>query len=359
MSFFGVTKETIASVSPIEKADAIELATLVGSTFEFIIKKDQFKVGDTVLYFPIDSIIPEKILEKLGLSGRLNGSNKNRVKTVKLRGQISQGIVANIDLLGDDLSIDATSQEITDFLGVKKYEEPIKSCKTGNLIVFPKHLRDMPAGISKYDIEGCDRYPDIAEDMMDFLVEITEKIEGQNFSVTYSTADDKIYVNQRNFSIRPIKGVEHDFWRVARTQGIIDFVKSLVENVYYGLNVTVYGEFIGPGVQGNMYRLNNHAVKIFDIKVGKYWLIPMIRHQHVEKFFGNLDSHVPILGNKILLKDWLGYKTITEASNGQSKLVNKLREGIVIKTLHERYNPKIGRVILKQRDPLYLLKYSN
>ena len=204
MAFFGVTKELIASTFPIENAEAIEGATLEGSTFEFVIKKGQFKKGDTVLYFPIDSLIPEWVLEKLGLVGRLSGKDKNRVKTVRLRGQISQGIVAELDLLEGMPNAPLDKETITEFLGVEKYEPPAIPCQNANLI-------RLPIGLSAYDIEGADRYVEVAKILMPQPVEITEKIEGQNFSVTYSALDSKIYVNQRTFPFNPLKANSMNF----------------------------------------------------------------------------------------------------------------------------------------------------
>jgi len=333
MAFFGVTKEIIASTFPIEKADAIEGATLEGSTFEFVIKKEQFKKGDTVLYFPIDSLIPEWVLEKLGLVGRLSGKEKNRVKTVRLRGQISQGIVAELELLEGmqmpegEMDKETESQYITEFLGVEKYEAPPVPCKAANLV-------GLPIGLSAYDIEGADRYVEVAQVLLPQAVEITEKLEGQNFSVTYSALNEKIYVNQRNYSIQPIEGFVHDFWKVAQNNGIIKFVESLKE-AYPGQNITVYGEFI------------------------EEWLKPDIRQSIVKKHFGDMDIHVPILATNVILEQWLEGKSFVEASHAISQLHKTTREGIVIKPMTESRHEKIGRLVLKQRDPIYLSKTNN
>ena len=350
MAFFGVTKETIASTFPIENADAIEGATLKGSTFQFVIKKGQFKQGDIVLYFPIDSLIPEWVLEKLGLVGKLSGKNQNRLKTVRLRGQISQGIVAKLTLL-ENMPANTVDEKITEFLGVEKYEIPPIPCQNAQLI-------QLPIGLSAYDIEGADRYVEVVQVLMPQLVEITEKLEGQNFSVTYASSEDKIYINQRNFSIQPTEGKLHEFWRVAEKKGIIKFVESLKET-YPGKNITVYGEFIGSRVQSNIYKLKDFEVKLFDIKINHEWLSPDIRQTTIKKYFGNLENHVPILATNIILKEWLNGKSIVEASHGISKLHKTTREGIVIKPMTEARHNKVGRLVIKQRDPIYLSKTNN
>jgi len=351
MAFFGVTKEVIASTFPIKNADAIEGATLEGSTFEFVIKKGQFKPGDAVLYFPIDSLIPEWVLEKLGLVGRLSGKDKNRVKTVRLRGQISQGLVAELELLEGMPNASTDSEKITEFIGVEKYEQPAIPCTTAKLV-------RLPVGLSSYDIEGADRYVDVAQVLMPQWVEITEKLEGQNFSVTYSALEEKFYINQRNFSVEPIPGYVHEFWKVAAEKGIIKFVESL-KSSYQGKNITVYGEFIGPRIQSNIYKLKGFEVRLFDIRVDNVWLTPDVRQSIIEKYFGSMDIHVPILATNVILEQWLGGKSLADASHGISQLCKTNREGIVIKPMTESRHEKVGRLVVKQRDPVYLSKTNN
>ena len=145
MSFFGVTIERIATVKPIPKADLIVVATLEGLAYKFVIGKDSFKPGDYCVYFPIDSLLPPELVEKLGLTGKLSGKEKNRVKTVKLRKQISQGIVGNPSCVPiTDASPRVSMSEwpsefLTQELGVTKYEPPVSS--EGNVI-----LKSLPDG---------------------------------------------------------------------------------------------------------------------------------------------------------------------------------------------------------------------
>ncbi len=96
MAFFGVTIEQIESLRPIKDADKIEVATLKGMTFQIVVGKGMFSVGDCVLYFPIDSLLPVDVQKVLGLEGKLSGPEKNRVITRKFKGEISQGIVGKI-----------------------------------------------------------------------------------------------------------------------------------------------------------------------------------------------------------------------------------------------------------------------
>tara|TARA_Y100000310_G_scaffold209426_1_gene210038 strand:- start:2375 stop:2752 length:378 start_codon:yes stop_codon:yes gene_type:complete len=99
MAFFGVTKEKINLLYNHPGADRLDLAKLDGMSFQFVVGRDTFKLGDEVIYFPVDSLIPEDVLARIGLVGKLAGRNKNRVKTIRLCGEISQGIVATFDQL--------------------------------------------------------------------------------------------------------------------------------------------------------------------------------------------------------------------------------------------------------------------
>ncbi|GAG29377.1 unnamed protein product, partial [marine sediment metagenome] len=218
----GVTIEKIETARHHPNADRLDICTLADSTFQFITGRDEYRPGDRVLYFPIDSILPIELQEKLGLAGKLAGKGKNRVRTVRLRGEISQGIVAPQNIAeavaaqSPDIvnTKESWEEQITEYLGVTKYEPaPIQS-KAAN-------LKGLPVGLPVYDIEGAERHPYAVARLMDEQVIVTEKIEGMNFSVTYASAEDKIYVNQRKHTIEPIEGETHFFWQLARTNYLV------------------------------------------------------------------------------------------------------------------------------------------
>jgi len=344
MSFFGVTAEQIKQVSPIDGADRIEVASLAGMDYQFVVGKGQFKPGDKVLYFPVDSLIPIDVARKMGLEGKLAGKSKDRVKTIKLRGQISQGIVSDLSLVPAHL-IEQGPQAITECLGVRKYEPPEVPCNDAI-------LKALPDGVPVYDIESADRYVEVAGRLMGQNVMITEKVEGSNFSVL-APAGGEVLVNQHHRTIIPKEGIEHTFWKVAKEQKILELAKSL--SVHHDKDIVVYGEMLGPGIQGNIYNLSKHKVLFFDVMVNRRWLPPEEFCLAVQGFYGTLDGvSVPILAMDMKLSDWLSGKTIKEASNGKSLLADVLREGIVIKPMEEQRDQELGRLFLKQRSSEYL-----
>lgn len=393
MSFFGVTLETIDTVRHHPNADRLDICTLVGSTFQFVTGRNEYRKGDKVLYFPVDSILPEDLQEKLGLVGKLSGKAKNRVKTVRLRGEISQGIVAP-QRIAEAVAVTSPSvvhtkteweKQITDWLGVTKYEpEPIQS-KAGN-------LRGLPAGLSPYDIEGAERYPDAVDRLMDQQVVVTEKIEGMNFSVTYVAAEDKIYVNQRKHSIEPIEGETHFLWQLARTHYLVpwdyhvftndtlpgpidswtDSLVGWLSEIFPGCDITIYGEAFGPKIQGNIYREESPNLRLFDIMVNGEFLDAMTFYGLLDLFTGHkrwsseeqdpMGCPAPPYAAPILFVGTLraflnSYERnpLAAASHGVSRIRSEtIREGIVIRPLIEQRHPNLGRLIIKQRDPIYL-----
>lgn len=347
MAFFAVTIEAIERVSPIPDADRIEMATLKGKDFQFVIKKDSFKPGDPCIYFPVDSILPADLIDKMGLTGKLSGKDRNRVKTVKLRGQISQGLVSEIDVVPDevrDIALKMQAEEFTTFLGVTKYEPPEMPCNDGI-------LRPLPDGQSMYDIEGADRYTEVAQRLMEVPVFVTEKLEGSNFSVQVKI-DGSVFVNSRRHTIIEKPDVENMFWKVARRQKVIDFAKTICETSKQ--DVVIYGEFIGPGVQKNIYGLKEHEVRFFDIKKGGKWVDPDSFMKLLLEFGVSPPPCVPVLFSGDL-KEFLQGRTIKQSSNGVSILnPRQRREGIVIRPKIEEEVDGFGRLILKQRSPEYL-----
>src|SRR5258708_3194899 len=99
MSSFAVSLERIAAVWNHTNADRLEMAEVESMSYQFVIAKGSCKAGDRVVYFPIDSLLPDALIETIGLKGKLAGPAGNRIKTVRLRGEISQGVVASPEAL--------------------------------------------------------------------------------------------------------------------------------------------------------------------------------------------------------------------------------------------------------------------
>jgi RNA ligase (TIGR02306 family) len=351
MSFFGVTKEKIAKVLPHNNADRLELLEFEDMSYQCVAMKGLYKAGDEVLYFPIDSILTDSLIEKMGLTGKLSGSAKNRVKTVKLRGEISQGLVGPISLIdwaGGDSS-ENDPEYLTNLFKVIKYEPPFRGTKDGN-------LKRLPFDLSKYDIEGAERNRKVVEEIWDVPVCITEKVEGSNFSSVYDVETDQFIVNQRRHSIEELPDKKHVWCEVARQLNLEEKLRDCAAN--YNLDrVVLYGEMVGPRIQGNYYRLKSHDVLFFDMMVGtqnqfadRYMLYDVLNNYDLRS--------APVLHRETKLSNLLhDPRDIREFSSAPSLLLSsQLREGIVIVPEKEMILDKFGRAIIKQRDPVYLAK---
>jgi len=368
MAFFGVTIETIDTVRNHPGADRLDICTLEGMNFQFVTGRDSYKVGDRCLYFPVDSLLPFPLMKKLGLTkekkengeivldengapvieGTLRGKNHNRLRVVRLRGELSQGLVGPLDLIEDIDPGDHLTEVITEFLGVMKYDPPDIPCENGNLCPLPSEL-------TVYDIEGADRYSEVAEQLMDTKVCIAEKIEGTNFSCTYRPETDEFFVNQRGYTIVEKEGAKHMFWATVEKMGIFEHMRS-VAKMFKTENfnsITFYGEFIGPGIQKNIYKLKEHTILFFDVKIdGDFASV------HAKYDILNGLPIVPIIVKDMTLGEWLDGRPIQETSNGKSIFnpkIDILREGIVITPMLEGFHSSIGRLILKQRSSEYLI----
>ncbi len=184
--------EKIINISPIEGADNIEVVTVLG--WKCVVKKGEFKLDDWVIYVEIDSIMPEKP-EYEFLRDR-----KFRVKTIKLRGQVSQGLVLPLSLLGDGIKWFNLGDDVTDKLGIVKYltpseqEEERKIVLNSNklkkfmmryswfrrLFLSRKQKEGFPYWVSKTDEERIQNIPYVLEQFKDSEVYITEKIDYQS-----------------------------------------------------------------------------------------------------------------------------------------------------------------------------------
>lgn len=354
VSTFKVEKTKISNIIPIEGADKIELAQIVGTTYQFIVGKGQFQVGREVVYFPIDSILPQPLIEHFGIAKFLSGKDHNRIKTTKFLQKISQGYVASVESVSEYISkavygedVAGWSDEGEDFytrvLGVTKYEAPTFLQKNAKLI---------PLDMRAYDIEGISRYQNVVDYLMDKDVVITEKCEGMNLHITLK-ADGAVKYGQRNFYIESNDPEKPHSFEVVSKEQLLPLAKKLQTEKFPNSDVRIRGEFLGNQSQGNYYNIKGNKVAVFEIDINGKPIDAIDLLDLVKEY--NIDF-VPIL-HVGKLSDFLNGKTVQEASHGKSKLVDKMREGLVIRPCREQYSPDLdSRLIVKHRSEEYLAK---
>jgi RNA ligase (TIGR02306 family) len=371
MSTFEVRIKKIATVEPHPNADRLDLVTVEGMDWTLISGKDYLKVGDKVVFFPIDSQLPLWLVEKLNLVDKLEKGApgidglriKNRVKTKKLRGVFSQGLVDKIEAIAPDeltlwfmneLPVDSA---VTELLSVTKYEPPADNEVQWGKASRAGHLKKLPDWVSKYDIEGASNYMREVEELMDFEVYVSEKLEGSHWGATVFGDDNTVIVFQRNFSIQLEEGSDlpHTWIETFEKLGLRETLIKIKETKG-AEQVTVRGEILGPGIQKNYYQLSAHTIYVFEIELnGK----PVDSTVFLELVKEHGIQAVPVLAQGITLREYLNGASVKEVSNGKTVLVDKdlLREGIVIKPMQERFSRALGgRFFLKMRSPQYLDK---
>ena len=314
------TVRKIDALNPIEGADAIEVATVGG--WKIVVKKGEFAVGDLAVYLEIDSWVPTELapfLSKGKEPREFEGVKGERLRTIKLRGQLSQGLL--LPLTGMGQMGYQEGDDLTEKLGIVKWERPMNAQLAGLA------RGNFPSLIPKTDQERIQNLKkeiaNAAEAGMQF--EVTEKLEGS--SMTVYLIDDVFGVCSRNLDLKETEG--NSFWATARELDIEGKMRSVDEH----WNFAIQGELIGPGIQGNIYKLSKPEFRVFDvynIQMGWY-ITPEARRALIDRM--GL-THVPVL---LIDKD-LGVGSVDDLlqwAEGASKLNDKQeREGIVFKEVN-------------------------
>jgi len=319
------TIRIIDDITPIDGADAIECAVVGG--WKVVVKKGEYQAGDLAIYCEIDSWIPHALAPFLskGKEPRVfEGVEGERLRTVKLRGQISQGLLLPMGTIPKALGVtyyppDAYQEDtdVSELLGIVKWEKAIPAQLAGLA------RGNFPTAIPKTDQERVQNLvQEIAHAQGDEF-EITEKLEGS--SMTCYLIGDEFGVCSRNLDLKETEG--NSFWATARAEDIEAKMRELrVKSTF--TDFAVQGELIGPGIQGNIYNLTKCEFRVFDvydIQSGEY-LNPFARNLLV----GMMGiKHVPVLDAEFVLNtDVDGLLTMAES---KSELADVQREGLVFK----------------------------
>jgi RNA ligase (TIGR02306 family) len=314
------TIRKIKAIDPIAGADAIEVATVDG--WKVVIKKGEFKVGDRAVYCEIDCWIPNKLapfLSKGKEPREYMGVKGERLRTVKMRGQLSQGLLLNLDDVLPFTNSFQDGDDVSEVLNIGKWEMQVPAQLAGQV------KGNFPTAIPKTDQE---RVQNLEEEInlavtLGHQFEVTEKLEGS--SMTVYLIDGEFGVCSRNLDLKETEG--NAFWSTARKDRIEEKLRDKELD-----NISIQGELIGPGIQGNIYKLNKLQFRVFDvydIENGCY-LNPDARR----KLIADLElMHVPVL---LVDKD-LGVGSIDEIlqwAEGLSvmgDITGPQREGLVFK----------------------------
>lgn len=344
--------QTVTSIEPIPNADAIERFRVLG--WWIVGKKGEVRVGDRVVYCEIDSLLPERtefeflrsncfkpalmdgdtVLQRAGF----------RIKTIKLRGQVSQGICFPLAILPQERSYEV-GDDVTDLLGIIKYEPPAPVGMSG-MVKGP-----FPGFLPKTDETRIQVLEHVLQQYRGQTFFITEKLDGTSF--TAFLRDDQFGLCSRNLWLDETDN-SNLFVRLAQTLNLPEKLRRIRDN--FGFQPAIQGEVIGPGIQKNKYGLGHVDLRVFSlIDIDQYSLVDReIMLSALEQ--ADLTS-VPQLGEIVL-----GHTIdeLVEMAIGRSQLnANAHREGLVFRPAQEVHDATLGsRLSFKVINPQFLLKYD-
>jgi len=323
--------QKIKSVSSIENADLLELAEVLG--WRCVVKKGEFAVGDLVIYVEYDSVLPEKP------EFEFLRSKHFRIKTCRFRGAISQGICFPLSLLPEkDYS---EGEDVTELLGVTKYEPPVK----GN----PSETKgNFPPFIPKTDEVRIQTIPEIlTEDRV--LCYATLKLDGT--SATYYSYGCGFGACSRNLELKKVEG--NKYWRIVEKY---DLERRLLKMG----NFAIQGEIVGEGIQHNKYKLKGidfYLFNVFDIIKGE-----RLNFFDMCEFAAEIGvKTVPILQRYFIpqLYSLDELINLSDFDGGEEDIFRKPVEGIVIRSITPKYSNTIGGdYSFKVINPKFLLKHD-
>lgn len=361
--------ERIDALSEIAGADKIELAQVLG--WQCVVKKGEFKVGDAVIYVEVDSVMPQTP------EFEFLRERKFRIKTIKLKGQVSQGLVLPLGDLEKSFRSGKLNigDDVTDALGITKYllpseKEEMKQefIERGRLAKYMRRYsffrkfflktkdKRLPYWISKTDEERIQNMGYVLSNYPDCDVYVTEKVDYQSATFTgkylprYSgilgrllPKRYKFIVCSRNFQVFDKNSL---YWRIAQKYNLEAILKA-------NPSLTIQGEQGNTNVQGNKYGINEPMLWVFNII------------DHDKQYHFDYDemsafceanglTTVPLLAKCKLSDIGQSVKDVVEYSKGKSVIADVIREGIVVRCV------KNGKKILsfKAVNPDFLLKYS-
>jgi len=256
------TIETIGSITPIPDADNIEAAQVRGWTV--VVRKSEFQPGDKVVYFEIDSHLPEThpafefLLPRGNTTNKITGFKGHVLKTIRLRGIYSQGLALPLAQLPElDASL-PVGTDVTDLLDVRLYEPPIPAELNGTV------RGRIPSWITKTDEDRIQNLREIL-DARDLEWVATEKVDGSSCTVyrTPATEDEpeQLGVAGRNYDFEPDD--KNLMWKMAHKYGL----HQLMAQTWPDLRVAIQGEVFGEGVQGNPLKIKGQDFRVFTLQV--------------------------------------------------------------------------------------------
>jgi len=300
-----VSIQVIEEVGPIEGADAIDRARVMGWTV--VVKKGEFRPGDPCVFFEIDSVLPDGAAWSEFMRPR-----GFRVKTLKLRGVLSQGLALPVAILPGE--VPPVGTEVRELLGVTKYEPVLPDTRD---VAGP-----FPALVPKTDEIRLQSALGVLDEMRGLDFYVTTKLDGSS-ATFFRALDGELIACSRNWALA--RGDNH-VWRLAERH-------RLAERLPPGM--AIQGEICGPGIQKN--RLGLAAVELFvfsvyDARAGRY-----LDHAGLLAFCGERELAMVPVERVVVGAEAAAFEHTLERwlalANGHYPGTRNRKEGIVVRPL--------------------------
>jgi RNA ligase (TIGR02306 family) len=315
----------IVDIQPIPGADAIVVATVKG--WKVVVKVNEYKVGDLAVYYEIDSFLPIRpqfeFLRKSSYK-RMGSSEGFRLKTIRLRGQISQGLLTPIP---EGISNPREGDDLTEALDIVKYEPPIPAQLAGKI------KGTFPSFIPKTDEIRIQNFEsEVGFSPVGERAYVTEKLDGTSFTCYFNNG--VFGVCGRNWELSETS--DNSLWRMANVLQLKDKMTK------HGKNIALQGELVGAGINGNLYGLSDHKLYFFtgyDIDKGRRmffdeleWVLFGLQLQMVPL----LEKYGFVIPNESNIVDYM-----LKYAEGKSVLNMEVdREGVVVRGLEREFSFK-------------------
>ena len=315
----------IVDIQPIPGADAIVVATVKG--WKVVVKVNEYKVGDLAVYYEIDSFLPIRpqfeFLRKSSFK-RMGSSEGFRLKTIRLRGQISQGLLTPIP---EGISNPREGDDLTEALDIVKYEPPIPAQLAGKI------KGTFPSFIPKTDEIRIQNFEsEVGFSPVGERAYVTEKLDGTSFTCYFNNG--VFGVCGRNWELSETS--DNSLWRMAN---VLQLKEKMTK---HGKNIALQGELVGAGINGNLYGLSDHKLYFFtgyDIDKGRRmffdeleWVLFGLQLQMVPV----LEKYGFVIPNESNIVDYM-----LKYAEGKSVLNMEVdREGVVVRGLEKEFSFK-------------------
>jgi RNA ligase (TIGR02306 family) len=330
--------QRIKDVQPIEGADRVEVVSILG--WKVVTRKNEFKVGDLCVYFEIDSILPRNPWNDF-LADKNKPDKPFRVRTARIRGQISQGLAFPLKTIFNDSVINSLNEgtDVTEIIGVEKYEPQIPAQLSSDV------KGTFPSIVPKTDETRIQAEPNLLEECAGIPMYWALKVDGT--SATFVNVDGEHHVCSRNLSLKEKEG--NTYWEMYHKYNL---KKVLDENPDYAIQ----GEIAGPGIQKNTMGLEEHTLFVFnvyDVKEGK--IISYAGMNDFCKYYGLKTVPIAMVNEYINTTDTV--EDLVEFANKAKYPNGKPAEGYVIRPMIPQYSKVLNsRMSFKIINNKYLLK---